>query len=227
MKKPSKLLIFWLASSPLLADPRLQDLNSLQQIAQAFVDDQLVQQGKLQTKAQVGQLDPRLQLPACDQPPEGFLPKSMQQSLRTIGVRCASPKSWSIYLPVQLQTFTQVLVSLRELNAGDRLSPADLELSVVDTNQLRGSSFQNADDISGAKVKRRIAQGQAINSKDLCYVCQGDSVNIVAGSASMQILMPGQALSDGFLGQSIRVRNLSSRKEVIGNIEATDRVVVP
>lgn len=227
MKKPSKLLIFFLISSSSLAQTGFQDLNQLQDIAQQFVDQELQRLNRSQTKAVVGKLDPRLQLVQCPSRPEGFIPRAMQQSLRTIGLRCNATPGWSIYLPVQLQTFSQALVSVKQLNAGDRIGPTDIELAVIESQAPQDGGFQNPDEINGAKVKRRVAAGQAFSRKDLCYVCQGDSVSIAAGSSSMQIVMPGQALSDGFLGQTIRVRNLSSRKEVMGRIETPDRVLVP
>ena len=79
MKKPSKLLIFCLIAQTQLGAAEIENLEQLQQIAQTFVEQQLAEQGKLQSKAQVGRLDVRLQLPACSSPPEGFLPSATQK----------------------------------------------------------------------------------------------------------------------------------------------------
>ena len=57
-------------------------------------------------------------------------------------------------------------------------------------------------------------------------VRRGERVSILATTAALQVRMEGEALSDGAIGEIIRVRNLSSRQEIEAQVVGPGQVQV-
>jgi flagella basal body P-ring formation protein FlgA len=90
---------------------------------------------------------------------------------------------------------------------------------------LRGQYFSDIDAVIGTRTKRRIAKGSPILGNQLCFVCKGDAVSIYAKTEHLQIKTLGEAMRDGNIGESIRVKNINSNKQLeatvigIGEVE--------
>jgi flagella basal body P-ring formation protein FlgA len=65
---------------------------------------------------------------------------------------------------------------------------------------------------------RNIPRGYQIGLQDVCLVCKGDEVSIVAKSGSMMIKTSGTAIENGAKGETIKVKNDSSNRVVKGVI---------
>ena len=61
---------------------------------------------------------------------------------------------------------------------------------------------------------------------DICLVCRNDSVLIRAGQSGLAIVTTGKALSDGAIGDEIRVQNSKSKRIIDGVITAVGEVSV-
>lgn len=57
-------------------------------------------------------------------------------------------------------------------------------------------------------------------------VRKGDQVVISAGNSTIQVKMPGEALSAGAVGEQIRVRNLNSKRVVKARVTGPGQVEV-
>ena len=74
-------------------------------------------------------LDPRLRLARCDAPLETFMPRGSTQVGRvSVGVRCAGPKRWTVYVQVDVSAPVEVAVTTRFIPRGTMLSPSDFGL---------------------------------------------------------------------------------------------------
>jgi flagella basal body P-ring formation protein FlgA len=80
--------------------------------------------------------------------------------------------------------------------------------------------------VFGAKAKKRIAQGRAINKTNFCLVCKGDFVTIIAASDGFSIKTQGMALSSGNVNDQIRVRNSRSNKVISPRVKNARQVIV-
>ena len=88
------------------------------------------------------------------------------------------------------------------------------------------SDINNVKAIIGGKAKKRIAQGRPINLKNICLICKGDSVTIIAKSTGFTIKTQGKALSAGNLHQQIRVKNKQTGKIITAQVKAINQVVI-
>jgi len=174
-----------------------------------------------------GQLDPRLRLVACSGQLIAFTPPGSRPiGNTTVGVRCDGPKPWSIYIPVKISLYEEAVVATQPLKRGQIIKQSDIKLTKVDISTVRGFVFNNVALIVGSKAKTTIHSGSVIGSSSVCVVCKGDSVSITAKSTSIAVAMSGIALSDGAVGENVRVQNNSSKRIVDAVVINQDTVKV-
>ncbi len=79
------------------AQPAYQDAAALKRTVEQFLQ---VQSGGLpgQVTVAVGAIDPRMNLAACPDPQAFFMPGARAWGKTTVGVRCATPAAWTVYI---------------------------------------------------------------------------------------------------------------------------------
>ena len=166
----------------------------------------------------VNRLDSRLRLPKCTQPLEAFSPPAGQKLGRTtVGVRCSGNKPWSLYVPVTVSLNADVIVAAHNLARGSVLSATDLTLEKKDITKLRRGFFDQPTQAVGKVLKRNLQRGQVLHTQHMVTpsaIKKGSEVIILANSSKVQVRMPGKALSNGAIGELIKVRNIRSKKEL-------------
>jgi flagella basal body P-ring formation protein FlgA len=211
------------------ADESVQTLSSIQHAVRVFLE-QWIPDADTDTSVRIGKLDPRLRLARCGEPLEVQFPSSSGWGRNmTLGVRCAAPKPWTIYVTARAIMRSPVLVASRSLARGTVIGPGDVELRVMDTGLSPYGYFTEAAPVLAQKLKRPVAAGKPIVGTMLeqqAIVERGERVSIVARSAGLSVRMTGKALEAGGLGESVRVRNLSSKKTVEGKVAGPGLVQV-
>ena len=171
-------------------------------------------------------LDNRLRLPLCPESLTADIPnKSSLSGTVSVLVRCES-LNWQLYVPVRVQQVLERVVAKTPLPRGTVISAADIEVEQVELRRQRGASFGNPEQLIGSKVKRPVRLGEIILASDICLVCRNDAVLIKAGNDGLSIITEGKALSDGSLGEQIRVQNNRSKKVITGVVSAVGEVTV-
>ncbi|MCL1141713.1 flagellar basal body P-ring formation chaperone FlgA [Shewanella gaetbuli] len=174
-------------------------------------------------------LSGRLVPPACYPPVKVELASDREIGRNnTVRVSCDSPDydyPWQIFLSVRVEIMYPVVVANEILSPDSVISPEQLNIEYLDQYSLRGRFFSDLNAVIGTKTKRRINKGNPILSNHLCFVCKGDGVSIYAKSHNLQIKTVGEALRDGNIGDTIRVKNSNSNRELeatvigIGEVE--------
>jgi flagella basal body P-ring formation protein FlgA len=172
----------------------------------------------------VGNLDARLRLQACDAALIAFTHKQrVGLGNQTIGVKCPTDQPWTIYVPVTVKLFKPVVVATKALSARHILTKSDVTVKQVDVGALRQGYLSDIALVVGQQLKRPLAVGMVINQntvKPEKIVRRGEMITLIAVAGSMQVKMNGTALSDASLGQRVRVKNSSSKRVVIGVVDA-------
>ncbi|CSB03551.1 flagellar basal body P-ring biosynthesis protein FlgA [Vibrio cholerae] len=78
----------------------------------------------------------------------------------------------------------------------------------------------------GAKIKKNIRVGDVIEQNDVCIVCRNESVVIRAGKSGMSITTKGTAMSDGVVGEQIKVKNDKSNRIIDAQVSGVGEVTV-
>lgn len=204
-----------------------QSLDAVQAAAEEYVRAQLpASRAKHHVSAM--RLDPRLRLASCSVPLESFAQNPSAAGARvTIGVRCASANSWTLYVPVVVEAEIPVLVLRRSLARRARVAITDVEPQV---RRLPGSAANFIEDVAslqGHRLKRSLSAGTALTVEMLTpdvLVRRGQQVTLIAALGAVEIRAQGRALGEGGVADRIRVQNVSSLKVVEGVIES-DNVV--
>lgn len=207
----------------------VQPLESIQAAAEQFVRSSLPEESAKHFVT-ANKLDPRLRLDECASPLEAFSQGTAMTNARmTIGVRCPTANSWTIYVPVTVEVEVSVLVLRRPLARRARVDMADVEPQM---RRLPGSASVFVNDLAslqGHRLKRSLAVGTALTVEMFVpdvIVRRGQQVTLIADGGSIQIRAQGQALSDGAAEDRVRVQNVSSLKVVEGVVESDGTVRV-
>lgn len=179
---------------------------------------------------QVNSLDPRLRLAACDVP----LTVSLESPTQPIGrvtcrIRCEGSSPWTVFVPAQVRLYRPVLVATRPLNRNALIQPGDAALAERDIGQLTQGYLTDLSQVAGKKLTRAVQTDQVLATIHVAMaevIRKGDQVVINAHSGAISVKMPGEALSDGGLGEQIRVRNTRSQKIVRGRVVGPGSVEV-
>lgn len=129
---------------------------------------------------------------------------------------------------VELEALAEIAVSARTLRRGTILSGTDFELRYQDISQLKEPVF-NAEELIGKRLKRTTRLGEPLEKYRVEFpplVKRGEQVMIRASSAGLTLTAAGEARQDGRAGETIPVRNSSSRKEILCRVVAPGLVSV-
>ena len=205
-----------------LSHAAVQSLESIQAAAEKEVRSKLpATHGKYFITA--GRLDPRLQLAACASPLQASVPSNATMSAKpTVGVQCASPTQWTIYLPVTIEIEAPILVLRRSLARRSPVDAADVELQTRRMSGSEAAFISDVGNLRGRRLKRALPAGTPLTADELVpdvLVKRGQQVTLLASSGPFEIRAQGQALTDGAENQRIRVQNMSSRRIVEGVVE--------
>lgn len=218
-------VLLWLLCTlpvPGLASP-LQSLEQIREAARNYAQG-LTQAEATQVRVEAGQLDPRLRLAACDRPLETFLPPgSRRLGAITVGVRCNGASRWSLYVPVTIHVYGNIVVAARPLPRGVILQAGDLKTERHDLSRVPPGYLVRVADAVGMVLLRPLAPGNTLSESALKprqLVRRGERVTIVAELSGLVVRSAGTALMNGAYGQVIQVRNLRSKRVVDAVVSA-------
>lgn len=171
-------------------------------------------------------IDQRIVIPDC---PQGFSynadQASLNQSYISVRVSCRN-NDWYLFTSAHVNRTRQVIVTSGMISPGTVLTSENLQAADIDVNRLRHTAYTDIDELVGARMKRRVRDGQPVQSNMLCFVCKGDRITISAKLSGMQVKTAGIAQQDGVVGDTIQVVNANSQKAVIAEVASAQEVVV-
>lgn len=224
------LLMSFLVLGSLLLMARAQaaepgDSTRLEQMARDFLQPSVASalgQGSempLRAELLVGSLDSRLRLAPCARV-EPHLPAGTRLWGRArVGLRCVDgPTRWNVFLPVTVKAWGPAWVLKRPVPAGEVLTQEDAELAEVDWAEQSASVLANPAMWVGQQAAFTLQPGQPLRQhmvRATQAFSAGSQVRVTQSGAGFQVVVTGQALSSGLIGQATRVR-LPSGKVVTG-----------
>jgi flagella basal body P-ring formation protein FlgA len=237
----SHLLLPFLLATTIPAFAQSEERWGAEDIRRSLVDWLQATGRDVPQMANIGPLDPRISLPACekvDVAPRGT-------SGTTFTLRCDGPSPWQQVLRVDNlppaaatsvratenaagQNQFRVIVPKVDLPAGAILSAGDLEERMV--NVTPGTTaIRSISDVVGLRLLSSISPGVALTSRHVARahsVTKGENVTLIANGSGFQISVPGRAEQDGFEGDVITVRNNRTGATLKGRIERGKTVSV-
>ncbi len=117
----------------------------------------------------------------------------------------------------RVRTYDNVVVAKRMLDRHQKITEDDLEVQRIETTKINRHFFRRETPIVGKRTKQIIQKGRIIFAGMVelpPVVKRGDVVKIKIILNNVEVTALGQALEDGRLGDTIRVKNISSGKRL-------------
>ena len=209
MKTALTILLFLAApfASAQQANAR-QDLESLRQLAQQFLATQSAGlPGKVTVT--VGALDQRMQLAACPAPQAFQQPGARAWGKTTVGVRCAAPTPWTVYIQSQVSVETQYVAAAMPLAQGQQIDASQLVMVSGDLAALPNGVLTDMAQAVGRTSSMSVQSGAPIRAdllKSKPVVQQGQAVRVVSGGAGFRVSAEARAIGNASEGQVVQVR---------------------
>jgi len=202
------------------------DRAYIENFAKTYIEDNITVPSKGKVEINVSTIDPRIAIKPCLSPLQANIPENHNGRNLNLKIYCADSTSWQLYVPVRINTMLPIVVASTPIAKGTVLDNSNLTVEYKDKHKLRGEVIDSPNLIAGARAKRKISQGTAISRRNICLVCKGESVTIIARSNNLMIKAAGIALKDGALGEEINIKNKRSGKTVLARVEALNKVVI-
>jgi flagellar basal body P-ring formation protein FlgA len=207
----------------------IQSLDSIQAAAEKAVRTHLPD-SRAKYYVTPNRMDSRLRLSPCTDPLEAFIANNAPPGARsTVGVRCPSHNTWTVYVPVNVEVEAPILVLRRALARRSPVEPIDVELQTRRLPGIASGFISDLGSLPGRRLKRALPAGSVLTADVLVpdvLVKRGQQVTLIAMSNTIEIRAQGQALSEGGANDRIRVQNVNSLKIVEGVIESAGVVRV-
>ncbi len=226
--------IIWLCASTVCfseyanAQAPIENIGQIQSKVAQFLTDEYTRSQAVKVEVKVGNLDNRLRLAHCDQS-LSFSLKDATSSGGNVNVQvsCKGTSSWTILVPALAKVYRSVAVAGRTLQRGEVVSPSDLATDIKDVSEFRLGFALTQEAILGKEVKFTVNKGEAFRYSALdapLVIKRGDAVSMEAAAGDISVRTNGTAVTDGRLGQQIRVRNNQSARIVNARVIEAGKV---
>ena len=162
----------------------------------------------------VGPIDSRLNLAACAVP-EAFLPNgSRAWGKTTVGVRCAVPAPWTIYVAATVRVQGEYLAAAVPLAQGQSIGPNDIARVKGDLASLPPGVITESSQAIGRTATRSVPLGTPLRQDALRSqqaVQQGQTVRLISAGPGFRVSSEGRALNNGSEGQIIQARTATGQ----------------
>ncbi len=173
-------------------------------------------------------IDPNKKFPSCKNPLAIF---PMFKSWSTVEVLCTEPgNGWKTMVRTRAQSYdpendyngnhtkdSVAIIVTKSLTKGHVITEGDLEVTSV-KKSIGIGIFTKKKNLIGRKLKNNISVGFPVRSRHLepnWVIASGDEIEIVQSGSVITVSVRGVALQNGQKGEKIRVKNLSSERNLI------------
>mgnify|MGYP003915022371 FL=1 len=193
-----------------------------------YVSQEVNPEGLSNIRVKTLPLDRRIRIRPCSVPLTFELAQKRSYTRQfPVKVSCnGDTETWKLFAQVHVNEYIETLVTTEHIAKGEIVDESKFAVTLVDKHRIRNRSTNSSKALIGGRAMRNIPRGYQISDSDVCLVCKGDDVAIVAKSEFMMIKTSGTAIENGSLGESIKVKNNSSDRIVKGVIGELRQVYV-
>ncbi|MFS1425585.1 flagellar basal body P-ring formation chaperone FlgA [Shewanella sp. 10N.286.48.B5] len=194
-----------------------EQIEMIQSAAEQHIHDTVEQPQGGELFVNSANVDSRIKATDCPVPLETSASTTTNtRSSITVLVQCI-PDEWRVYVPVRLSMSVPLVTTTRSIARGEIVGQYDVTTDMISLNKFRRQGFTNPQQVIGAKRRKRtLRPGDVVERGDICVVCRNEKVIIQAVKGGMTITTKGTALTDGSMGDQVRVKNDKSQRIIEG-----------
>jgi flagella basal body P-ring formation protein FlgA len=132
-------------------------------------------------------------------------------------------------LPVLARVWRDIPVARSQLTRGQLLRDADLVMERRDVLLQRDAYIRNPTDDPTLELTESIATGLPLLNRSVRVrplMLRGRVVDGVYQEGSMSISLKVELMEDGLMGQTVRVRNPKTKREMFGKVKNEQTVLI-
>jgi flagella basal body P-ring formation protein FlgA len=132
-------------------------------------------------------------------------------------------------LALRAQLWREAWVARTPIERGAALDPAACDLRRIDSLRDREALSTSILQPGDWMFQRSVPAGRLLSWRDVArraLVRKGDVIEVAAVDGPLQITLKAQAMQDGGRGETVRVRNLDSKREFAALVVAPNRAEV-
>ncbi|MBV7536907.1 flagellar basal body P-ring formation protein FlgA [Duganella sp. sic0402] len=191
-----------------MAQTGRQDLATLKSTVEQFLQ---VQAGGLpgQVTVTVGAIDQRMSLAQCPEPQAFFMPGARAWGKTTVGVRCATPSAWTVYIQANVTVVGDYIAAAAPLVQGQPIDATQLTVLKGDLTMLPAGIATDASQVIGRSASVSLPPGTPLRLDTLRskpVVQSGQLVRLVSSGSGFSVSAEGRAMSTAGDGQVVQVR---------------------
>lgn len=196
------------AASLAHAAPARMEPAALRQVAEQFLQ---VQTAGLPGKVtvSVGAVDQRLNLAPCPAPEAFLMPGARAWGKTTVGVRCAAPSPWTVYIQSQVSVLGSYVAAAVPLVQGQAIEDAQLAMMQGELTALPPGIATDKVQLVGKSSSMSISAGTPLRVdmvKAKPVILQGQLVKLVTKGNGFSVSAEGKAAGSAAEGQVVAVR---------------------
>lgn len=165
-----------------------------------------------QVTIEVGKIDKRVALPPCTRLQVFFPAGSHAWGQTSVGVRCATPSAWTIYVPASVRVSASYLIAARPLALGQEIAAGDFFVQQGELTQLPAGVLTEASQALGRRLANSVQAGQPLRRdavREPPAVVQGQLVALVLNGPGFRISSEGRSLGKAPEGERVQVRTVA------------------
>jgi flagella basal body P-ring formation protein FlgA len=219
-------IISFIALLPFASLATTWDSAYIESFAKTYLENKISPPAGGKISFNVANIDPRVIIKPCKIPLSANIPENSNRRNVNVKISCDDSTSWQMFLPVKIERTFAVVVASNTIQKGDILTSQNIALEYIATNKIRGEKLTDINAVLGSKAEKRIGKDHTITKKNVCLVCKGDAITIIAKTDNFMIKTKGIALSSGNINQQIRVKNSRSGRVIKPKISAVNQVTI-
>lgn len=157
----------------------------------------------------IGQVEARLNLPACLQPEPFLAHGSRAWGKTTVGIRCTAPSPWTIYVTANVHVMAEYLAAATPLVQGQLLTANDLSRIRGDLTTLPGGVITDAAQAIGRTTMSSLPLGAPLR-QDLLRshpaVQMGQTIRLLSAGPGFKVSSEARAMNNAVDGQTVQAR---------------------
>lgn len=185
-----------------------QDGAAVRQLVQAYLEQQAAGlPGKVSVT--VSPQPASLAVASCPAPQAFQSPGARAWGKTTVGVRCAAPQMWTVYVQAQVSVVADYVAAAVPLAAGQTIDASQLVTLQGDLAALPNGVVTDMAQAIGRSPTVSLPSGTALradNLKSKPVIQQGQLVKVVSGNAAFRVSAEARAIGNAADGQVVQVR---------------------
>lgn len=202
------------------------DKNNVVNFVKVFVKNNIAIPVNGKVKISVQAIDPRINIKPCISTLKANIPEKHNGRNVNVKIYCEDDVPWQLFIPVRISQEIPVLVTTTILAKGTVIDNYNTVTEYININRIRGESIEKVELVAGGRLKRRLSKGAVVSPRNICLVCKGEAVTIMAKSNDFMIKTTGLALTSGSKGEQVKIKNTKSGRTINARVQAVNKVVI-